>query len=1077
MPVDEVLLNLAFELTEEGEGYAHQGNYSEAILKLQQALDLFQKANLPDTEKSKVMNMMDIRQKEYERLERETRESGIESPPQTTSIDNLVEEGLQLLNEAEFLLNQENYSAAIEIFHKSVEKLTRAGWSSEQLKSIHVIINNISKLLDQESSSPSLSMNQESPAESSNFSPTFLKTQQSDFIDKKIKVTPQNSGEEQYVPSFLKLQNVQKDIRTHQSSEREINKKIEDEYSPSFLKTNQPNYSLPSKPIVDADEDQNYIPSYSLSNQTDVIDEPGKKTALGASVIDASQHNDEDYIPSFAKNIEKGQDFDSTEIAHLLKQASGEVLNSIPPSEHKSSVSVSVEDQDNMASELPENEILSGGEIPSFKIIDLRNQVEMRSQSLLDQFEEILADHEKKLDEIFISINQIRKLEEQNKFNLAIAQLNICIDKLKKIPGWTDQATTLIAWLLILREKNRLITQSNKVQDLDLTRINAEFTRIMQGSLKSSSQVTISFDSLLNQELSGEQLFQTKLNQQKLFQDAIFELFDQGHLHILGEKYKKAIQIWNDALIKINSLQWKEFANQNRKFLSHLARLSDLYDLSLLSDSQKEKTSSFSRENYEAENKKKTQARLLRLNLLEKQSNEYDKVQSEAFSQIDQAEICLQRNEFEDAIHLYEDAIHKLVEIGWESQISALNTRLSVIRSKKEQFLTNLQSKYYEELKRKESERQVQDEIQQAITRKQEKMHTEKIQRENFKTENQILLEIQTSIRSKIEEVGNYLDVHQFQEASETLDSVLTLINTHGLNDQRATIEQLKKTIVQKEQNYRLEIQSQKLHEKQMLQEKLEFERYLEAQSKEIALQRDQKQKKLADFHQKKMDQRKLEQQAFQLMDDAEKFLNINEFTQAIDYYKQANLIFKSIGWNIDEKSHLERVYRIQAEYVKTVDQAEKERLRQVEQKHQVELQEKQRKQTKQSALNDIHALLGSIGQKSSTPIPADEKKLKGEDKMGEEMKLILSATSKQMKETLKERNAVIDRTVRTIGSEINTAATTREELQRIEEQKKAALLAAAQKKKEDEEKLKAKQEIDAFKRMIQAAVKKKNQT
>ncbi len=124
--------------------------------------------------------------------------------------------------------------------------------------------------------------------------------------------------------------------------------------------------------------------------------------------------------------------------------------------------------------------------------------------------------------------------------------------------------------------------------------------------------------------------------------------------------------------------------------------------------------------------------------------------------------------------------------------------------------------------------------------------------------------------------------------------------------------------------------------------------------------------------------------------------------------------------------------------------------------------------------MSDIKSLLGNI--KNSVPVPPKPEKyqLIGKDKIDHEMKLILSVTTKQLDETLKERKKLVDSTVKTLGAEINSAENMRREREILEKRKKIEALAAAKKKKEDEEKQKAKAEMDAFKQMIRAAAKKK---
>ncbi|MHA1560645.1 MAG: hypothetical protein ACTSPA_00845 [Promethearchaeota archaeon] len=76
MPVDETLQNLAFELTDEAESYLDNGNYSEAILKFQQALDLFQKAGLDAIKFEKARQMILKRQKKAMDLDQYEKKKG-----------------------------------------------------------------------------------------------------------------------------------------------------------------------------------------------------------------------------------------------------------------------------------------------------------------------------------------------------------------------------------------------------------------------------------------------------------------------------------------------------------------------------------------------------------------------------------------------------------------------------------------------------------------------------------------------------------------------------------------------------------------------------------------------------------------------------------------------------------------------------------------------------------------------------------------------------------------------------------------------------------------------------------------
>ncbi|MHA1560646.1 MAG: hypothetical protein ACTSPA_00850 [Promethearchaeota archaeon] len=124
--------------------------------------------------------------------------------------NNLVDDGLDLLEEAEKLLDAGRYNEAVRYFYSAAEILKNAGWTQKQLKNIQNVVDTILEMLGQ-SGEPEIVKSQESTQPESMFVPTYMKTDQQDIIEQNNKQS-QPKTSQPYVPSYLKVQGEQPDF-------------------------------------------------------------------------------------------------------------------------------------------------------------------------------------------------------------------------------------------------------------------------------------------------------------------------------------------------------------------------------------------------------------------------------------------------------------------------------------------------------------------------------------------------------------------------------------------------------------------------------------------------------------------------------------------------------------------------------------------------------------------------------------------------------------------------------------------------------------------------------------------------
>ncbi len=920
--VDETLQNLAFELTDEAENYLDNGNYSEAILKFQQALDLFQKAGLDAIKFEKARQMILKRQKKAMDLDQDKKKRGIiqkeerSTPIKSGGNQNLVNEGLELLDKAEILLDTGKYIEAVQKFNSASIILAKAGWTQEQLKNIQNIVNTISEMLGQ----PMSVKNQESQKPKSLFVPTFMKTDQEDIIQSRKK-QPHPQASKNYVPSYLKVQGDQPDFIPKQEK-RHIQTKPG--YQPSFLKSGQ----------------DDYTPNEKSKGQN------GKKKSKGA------------YIPTFAKQELASAEFDGRSVKKALN------LVQEGKSVDFDEISAKIKDNESTPISAPIIDQKISPNTPMFIIIEKRKSVEKKTQNIVDLFKKKQDEQNSNLQSVFDIIDQIRDNEQDRNFNLAIAQLSEGIEKIKKIPSWTDQATVLYAWLVVLKEKQSInFDPRDENAKFDFGKIRSEFNKIMEDSLTlSSSEVTISFNDLINQELTSKQLYKSKIENYTEIQDIIIQLLKEAKILTDKENYVGAITKYSKASLLFNNLEWYQQIKQIREIIEELAIIQKLNDQVLT------KAQGKSIEGLEAEQIKSVVAedfkiRQERIEFLEDQKGKQHSAQDEAFSMINKAEKLFRSQNYDDSIGLYKKAVNLLLTVGWESQIPTIHDRISEIRHERDKFIQQVQKAYQDEIDRKEETRKLQNQFQQLIQEKIDKGPSDKALvkeelQQDYEVHKHKMESVQKQITSLLESADNYSHVHQFSQAYETIAEAKTVMLEHNWKDQLSFLEGFSSRIKQEEDKYKKKLIIKKEIEEKVSLNQLEFENFLSEQSLIIEKERSEKQAKLMDFQSKQKELHQIQEEAFNLMEEAEKSMVKNEYEKADELYQRANQLFLEIGWNIDISSQIQKVNRNKSNYLRRIKEKEDRRQSQIANQRRIEEKKEMKKAEVDNAFQDVKSML-----------------------------------------------------------------------------------------------------------------------
>jgi len=488
----------------------------------------------------------------------------------------------------------------------------------------------------------------------------------------------------------------------------------------------------------------------------------------------------------------------------------------------------------------------------------------------------------------------------------------------------------------------------------------------MEDSLTlSSSEVTISFNDLINQELTSEQLYKSKLENYSEIQKIISQLLGEAIFLTDKEKYVEAITKYNKASLLFNNLEWYKQIKLIREIIEELAVIQKLND-QVLSKTQGKSIEGLEAKQIKSVVAKDIKSRQERIEFLEDQKGKQHSVQDEAFSMINKAEKLFHSQNYDDSIALYKRAVNLLLTVGWESQIPTIHDRIGEIRHERDKFIQQVQKTYQDELDRKEESQKLQDQFQQLIQDKIEKgpsdqaLAKEDLQ-QGYEVHKQKMENVQKKITSLLESAENYSHVRQFSQAYETIAEAKTIMLEHNWKDQLPFLESFSLRIKNEEEGYKKKQRVKKENEEKVMQNQLDFENFLKDQSQIIEQERQEKQTKLMEFQSKQQEQHKIREDAFNFMEDAEKAMSKNKYEKAIELYQRANQLFLQIGWNIDINSQIQKVNRVKSKYMHQIKIKEDMRQSKIENQRKIEQKKEMKKAEVDNAFLDVKSMLKAM--------------------------------------------------------------------------------------------------------------------
>ncbi|TFG19464.1 MAG: hypothetical protein EU529_16305, partial [Promethearchaeota archaeon] len=292
-------------------------------------------------------------------------------------------------------------------------------------------------------------------------------------------------------------------------------------------------------------------------------------------------------------------------------------------------------------------------------------ELDLKTQKLLE-----LEEKKKKEQEIqnkaFACIDEAKKFEKEKNFNEAITNYQKAIYLLNSL-GWTQQTESIQAIVESLQKEKEIIQPQPQVDKASL-----EEEPIVQPAI-SQSELELKTQRLLELE-------ERKKKEQEM-QNQAFAYIDEAKKFEKDKNFNEAITNYQNAIESLNSLGWTQQTESIKVIVEMLKKEKEIIQTQPQVDTPSlEEEPTVQPPFPQAELDLKTQ-KLLELDEKKKKEEE---MQNKAFAYIDEAKKFEKDKNFNEAITNYQNAIESLNSLGWTQQTQSLQAIVDKLVKEKE---------------------------------------------------------------------------------------------------------------------------------------------------------------------------------------------------------------------------------------------------------------------------------------------------------------------------------------------------------------------------------------------------------
>ncbi len=517
-----------------------------------------------------------------------------------------------------------------------------------------------------------------------------------------------------------------------------------------------------------------------------------------------------------------------------------------------------------------------------------------------------LEHRERRKEEAFKVLGEAQKLLEKGNYEKVIELYQLATNIFAEIQ-WYDEVEKIGNAIVEIENKKHETIIKKQRETLALIEKEREDRAFQESTIKEmkAQREKLKQKEVIFRERENEVLFREKRKEEafKILEEAQ-NFLSLGEFDMAIESYRNVSEIfaqiqWVEELplikqaisdIEIKKKEkelWKQKAFQeaikketdNRQFLDHIKRQREIEKIKI----QKKKELFVEKKELIAETISK---------------------EKEAFRIIDEADILLRQESFDEALRSYDNALSLLNHIGWTgSYMTLLEDTIRLIQFKKKEKDQRINREKERLKKQIDDEREFERNIAERIQSEKDRMISKKIE------------------LRKREDLVKYMELRKL-EAFKIMDKAETLLK-QGLYEQaidmyyqaELILTQIQfptdtiKEMIRKVQEKKRKDDLAKQHKFELTLKKTEEEKHFQQTIVESMKYEEEKMKakqiKLKEREDLKIYMEKRKDIAFEIFDEANAFIKQGKYDKALEYYRSAELILNEIQFPTDSIKEL----------------------------------------------------------------------------------------------------------------------------------------------------------------------------
>ncbi|MBD3216380.1 MAG: hypothetical protein GF311_27450 [Candidatus Lokiarchaeota archaeon] len=526
-----------------------------------------------------------------------------------------------------------------------------------------------------------------------------------------------------------------------------------------------------------------------------------------------------------------------------------------------------------------------------------RKRLEEREIELKEKEEEI--QHREKLKEkAFELMDQAQERVMELNFDDAIKNYQKAKGIFSEIQ-WTDELELIENSIKELqKKKDELLDQKNKQMEQKIKQLREEEkfqTRIRQ-------KLQLERKRLKEREISLEER-ENELVYQREQKDKALQILDSAQKAVEEGNYDKAIEAYQNAAKIFSTIQWKDEVKLLKNSILQLENKKKEDIIREQKEFEKALKRERARDAFQREiakrmkaEKKQLEEKQIKLKEREEELKYRKKKRDKAFKKLDEANMFLSQGKFEESLEIYYEVRNIFAQIQWVEELPLINQAIQEITEKKREKKLQEQKAINDTIKKEIEHASF---LKNLMRRRKAEKQLELRRREKIESKQQELAknkEQEKKAFELIEEADTSLELEEFDNALTNYISALEILEETGWKGEylkilQETIDMVKRE--KKEENLKQEREIEKL--KQIEQENREFQQRLRLLMEKEQQRLREKEIKIEEQRQLKEKQEEIKQKAFEIIDQAEDFLENGEYETSVEKYREAELLLNEI--------------------------------------------------------------------------------------------------------------------------------------------------------------------------------------